>query len=206
MLGAAGAVLGLRVKPPAVPKEDDDLLDDLARCCFRHFWEQSDAATGIARDRARADASEYPENGRYVGSTGATGFALTAMCIGAQRGWVSHSQARERVQATLRSYANGPVKNEHGWFYHFVDVRSGDRYRNSEVSTSDSTWLVAGALTARQYFHDDREIGKLATGIYDRVDYRWMLNGDPYLLSHGWRPETGFIHFRYAKYCQLACM
>jgi hypothetical protein len=65
---------------------------------------------------------------------------------------------------------------------------------------------VAGALTARQYFHEDREIGDLANKIYDRVDYQWMLNGDPYLLSHGWRPETGFIKFHYAKYCQLACM
>lgn len=205
MVGAAAAVLG-RGQKAAISKSDDDLLADLARRCFRYFWEQSDGVTGIARDRARADAGEYPENGRYVGSTGATGFALTAMCIGAQRGWVSHREARDRVKATLRSYGNGPVINEHGWFYHFVDVRSGGRYRTSEVSTSDSTWLVAGALTARQYFDHDHEIGELATGIYDRVDYRWMLNGDPYLLSHGWRPETGFIPFRYAKYCQLACM
>ncbi|HTU46336.1 MAG TPA: glucoamylase family protein [Bryobacteraceae bacterium] len=183
-----------------------DVLDDLARRCFRYFWEQSDPGTGIARDRARADASEYPENGRYVGSTGATGFALTALCIGAKRNWISNGEARERARVTLRSYAEGPVANEHGWFYHFIDVRSGERHGNSEVSTSDSTWLVAGALTARQCFRDDREIRELATKIYERVDYRWMLNGDPYLLSHGWRPETGFIQFRYAKYCQLACM
>jgi hypothetical protein len=106
----------------------------------------------------------------------------------------------------LQSYAAGPVKEEHGWFYHFLDVRTGERHRNSEVSTSDSTWLVAGALTARQYFKDDLQIVELATKVYDRVDYRWMLNGDPFFLSHGWRPETGFIKFRYQKYCQLACM
>jgi hypothetical protein len=206
IIGAASAALAPGTKKPTISKEDDDLLDDLARCCFRYFWEQSDPGTGIARDRARADASDYPDNGRYVGSTGATGFALTALCVGAQRGWISNGEARARVKTTLWSYANGPVANEHGWFYHFLDVRTGERYRNSEVSTSDSTWLVAGALTARQYFDENREIGELATRIYDRVDYRWMLNGDPYLLSHGWRPETGFIQFRYAKYCQLACM
>ncbi len=187
-------------------RADEQLLDDLSHRCFRYFWEQSDEHTGIARDRAHADASEYAAEGRYVGSTGATGFALTAFCVGAERGWISQHQARDRARATLHSYASGPVINEHGWFYHFVDVRNGERHRNSEVSTSDSTWLVAGALTTRQYFHEDAEIVQLATEIYDRVDYRWMLNGDPFLLSHGWRPETGFIKFRYAKYCQLACM
>jgi hypothetical protein len=205
-MGLASAPLGLAKHRPALSEHDDDLLDDLARRCFQYFWEQSDAGSGIARDRARADGSEYPEERRDIGSTGATGFALTAMCVGVQRGWVERNQARERVKATLRSYVNGPVVNEHGWFYHFLDIRNGERHGNSEVSTSDSTWLVAGALTARQYFHEDEEIAQLARKLYERVDYRWMLNGDPYLLSHGWRPESGFIPFRYAKYCQLACM
>ncbi|MGA8028615.1 MAG: glucoamylase family protein [Bryobacteraceae bacterium] len=206
LLGSAtAAALGAH-KTAKLSEDDDRLLDDLAHRCFLYFLEQSDQGTGVARDRSHADASEYPDNGRYVGSTGATGFALTGFCIGAQRGWISRGEARARVKATLESYANGPVATEHGWFYHFIDVRSGERHTNSEVSTSDSTWLIAGALTAREYFHKDREIGKLANAIYDRVDYQWMLNGDPYLLSHGWKPETGFIQFRYAKYCQLACM
>ncbi len=185
---------------------DEELLEDLSHRCFQYFWEQSDPRTGIGRDRAHADASEYAPEGRFVGSTGATGFALTAMCVGAERGWISRSEARDRVRSTLTSYASGPIKNEHGWFYHFVDVRTGERHANSEVSTSDSTWLVAGALTAREYFREDRQIVGLATRIYDRVDYRWMLNGDPFFLAHGWRPETGFIQFRYSRYCQLACM
>src|SRR5215471_5507729 len=62
---------------------DDQLLDDLSRRCFHYFWEQSDPHTGIMRDRGRADGSLHPPEGRYVGSTGATGFGLTALCIGA---------------------------------------------------------------------------------------------------------------------------
>lgn len=202
LLGPACLFLG----PESLNAAADQLLDDLSHCCFRYFWEQSDPHTGIARDRARADGSEYPADGRYVGSTGATGFALTALCIGAERGWITRSQARDRARAALISYASGPVSNEHGWFYHFLDVRNGERHGDSEVSTSDSTWLVAGALTARQYFHEDGQIVRLATEIYDRMDYHWMLNGHPYFLAHGWRPERGFIQYRYQKYCQLACM
>jgi hypothetical protein len=184
---------------------DDALLNDLSRRCFDYFWEQSDPHTGIARDRARADGAEHAPSGRFEGSTGATGFALTSLCIGAERGWIPRAMARDRARAALNSYASGPVANEHGWFYHFIDVRNGERRPKSEVSTSDSTWLVAGSLTARQYFKEDTEIARLALKIYDRVDYRWMLNNGRF-LAHGWRPESGFIQYRYEKYCQLACM
>jgi hypothetical protein len=206
--GFAAALVAAQTLAPRGPltAADNRLLDDLSRRCFYCFWEQSDASSGIARDRPRADGSLHPPEGRYVGSTGATGFALTALCIGAERGWISRRAARKRAHAALRSYATGPVANEHGWFYHFVDIRSGARYRTSEVSTSDSTWLVAGALTARQYFREDAEIVRLATAIYERVDYRWMLNGHPQFLAHGWTPESGFLKYRYEKYCQLACM
>jgi len=200
-------------------------LDDLSHRSFRYFWEQSDPKTGITRGRARFDGSEYPAERRDVGSTGDTGFGLTAMCIGAERGWITRAQARERVRNTLKSYADGPVTNEHGWFYHWINITTGERTGatfdsavlkvpdgknlkrpKSEVSTSDATWLVCGALTARQYFHDDSEIGKLATRIYERMDYQWMRNGHPTLLAHGWMPEDGFLKARYEKYCQLAAM
>ena len=225
---ASGMALGglLRAQAPRKPSPADDaLLGDLSHRSFRYFWEQCDAGTGIARGRARFDGAEYPAERRDVGSTGDTGFAITAMCIGAERKWVTREQARERVRATLRAYAEGPVRNEHGWFYHWVNVRTGERTGatfdsaqmavpagknlkrpKSEVSVSDSTWLVAGALTAKQYFHDDPEIPKLASKIYERVDYRWMRNGHPTLLAHGWMPEDGFLTARYEKYCQLAAM
>src|ERR1019366_2726595 len=204
----AAALLAWQIRAAGGPltSADDQLLDDLSRRCFFYFWEQSDPHSGIARDRARADGSLHSPEGRYVGSTGATGFALTALCIGAKRGWISRREARNRARSALQSYAAGPVANIHGWFYHFLDIRSGARYRISEVSTSDSTWLVAGALTAGQYFHEDPRISRLATAIYERMDYRWMLNQHPFFLAHGWTPESGFLPYRYSRYCQLACM
>src|SRR5580658_1662838 len=207
------------------PPGQDAFLDDLSHRCFRYFWEQSDSHTGITRGRARFDGTPYAEERRDVGSTGDTGFGITAMCIGAERKWITRGQARERVAATLKAYADGPVANEHGWVSHWINVKNGARTGatfdsaervvpegknlkrpKSEVSTSDATWLVLGSLTARQYFKDDAEIPKLATKIYERMDYQWMRNGHPTLLSHGWMPETGFIEARYEKYCQLAAM
>jgi hypothetical protein len=185
---------------------DEQFLDDLEKRTFLFFWEQSDPNTGITRDRTRGDGGRVAGSRADAGSTGATGFSLTALCIGAERGWISRGEARARVRATLRSYAEGPVANEHGWFYHFVDVKTGGRAGQNEMSTSDCTWLVAGALTTRSYFSEDSEIARLATLIYEQTDYQWMRNGHPTLMAHGWRPESGFIKFRYDKYCQLACM
>jgi hypothetical protein len=225
---AAGLALGtrLRAQPPWKPTAADEaLLDDLSHRSFRYFWEQCDPHTGIARGRARFDGSDYPAERRDVGSTGDTGFAITAVLVGAERKWITREQARERVRNTLRAYADGPVRHEHGWFYHWINIQTGERTGatfdssqlavpadknlkrpKSEVSVSDSTWLVLGSLTAKQYFHDDPEIPKLATRIYERVDYRWMRNGHPTLLAHGWMPEDGFLTARYEKYCQLAAM
>lgn len=186
--------------------QDDAMLDDLSQRCFRYFWDASDPETGICRDQIHGNPADNARKGDEPrGSTGVTGFCLTALCVGADRGWITREPAKDRVRRALRSYTNGKVESIHGWFYHFNDVHTGQRWKNSEVSTSDSIWLLAGALTCRQFFHEDAEIAELASQLYSRYDFQWMTNGDGKLLSHGWRPK-GFIQYRYDKYCQLAAM
>src|SRR6185295_18993704 len=119
-----------------------------------------------------------------VASIAATGFGLTALCIAVERGWIDRSAARERTRNTLRFFANQAF-HEHGWFYHWVDAKTGERRWQSEVSSIDTSLLLAGVLTARQYFLEDKDITSLAKKIYQRVDFRWILNGHPQLLSHG---------------------
>jgi len=186
---------------PRLSVSDEAFLEDLSRRSFRFFWEQSDPHTGLALDRARVDGSPPDESHREVASIASTGFGLTALCIAAKRRWVDPNAARERVRATLRFFAERSP-HEHGWFYHFVNFRTGAREWKSEISSIDTALLLGGVLTARRYFRADREIARLATKIYDRVDFQWMLNGHPTLLSHGWRPESGFIRSRWDNYSE----
>lgn len=181
--------------------EDDQFLEDLERRSFQYFWDQADPHTGLVPDRTRMDGSPLDEDHHNVGSIAATGFGLTGLCIAAERRWTTPAEARERTRNTLRFFANTAF-NKQGWFYHWLDTKTGERRWKSEVSSIDTALLLAGVLTARQYFHDDREIVTLATQIYDRVDFRWMLNGDPLLLSHGWKPETGFLKPRWDTYSE----
>jgi len=176
-------------------------LEDLERRSFQYFWEQANPDTGLVLDRTRTDGSPADENHRNVASIAATGFGLTALCIAAERRWIPSTAARERVRNTLRFFARQALQ-EHGWFYHWLDVKTGERKWKSEVSSIDTALLIAGALTARQYFHDDAEIVSLATNIYERIDFPWMLNQHPTLLSMGWHPENGFINSRWDDYSE----
>ena len=181
---------------------DDELfLADLEQRSWRYFWDEADPQTGLVPDRARMDGSPLDENHRHVGSIAATGFGLTALCIAAEHGWVDRTQARERARNTLRYFSTRAFQ-EHGWFYHWLDTKTGARRWQSEVSSIDTALLLAGILTTRQYYRKDAEIFRLATKIYQRVDFQWMLNGDPLLLSHGWKPETGFLKSRWDTFSE----
>lgn len=107
-----------------------------------------------------------------------------------------------RLWTTLRFLAND-FSHERGWFYHFVNPATGRREWKSEVSSIDTALLLAGVLTVRQYFAEDAEIVRLATRIYERVDFQWMLDDDPLLLSHGWKPESGFIQHRWTRFADV---
>ncbi len=197
---SASSHASFRLTPQA-----EAFLEDLSRRSFRYFEEQTYPHTGLARDRARTDGVPHSERQKKIASIAATGFGLTAWCIAAERGWVSKQSARERVLATLRFFAERQEHKE-GWFYHFVNVSTGEREWKSEVSSIDTSLLLGGVLTARGYFHGDKEIARLATKIYQRIDFQWMLNGDPHMLSHGWRPESGFIAHRWNDYSESAML
>ena len=191
-------------KIPATGKftrADEVFLEDLERHSFQYFWKEGDPETGLVPDRARMDGSPLDENHRNVASIAATGFSLTALAIAADRNWINRNQALARTRNTLRFFANRAF-NKQGWFYHWLDSKTGERRWQSEVSSIDTALLLGGVLTARQYFHDDLEIRKLATKIYERVDFQWMLNGQQLLLSHGWKPETGFLKPRWDTYSE----
>jgi hypothetical protein len=188
---------------PGLSAGNTDLLDDISRRAFRYFWEWTDPNTGLTLDRAGLDAQpEDNPNHLHVASIAATGFGLTAFCIASEHRLISRQTARERVLPTLRYFAYS-APQEHGWFYHYLDSVTGQRRWTSEVSSIDSALLLGGILTVREYFSDDPEIVQLATFIYDRVDFPWMMDGSRTYFSHGWTPESGFFKYRWDTYSEL---
>jgi hypothetical protein len=134
-----------------------------------------------------------------------TGFALSALCIAHERQWRPPDEIVERVRTTLRHLSDSQP-HERGWFYHFVDMHSGDRVWKCELSTIDTALLLAGVLTAQQCFESDAEIVRMAQHIYRRVDFKWMLDERTGFLRMGWRPETGFLRAAWINYRENAIL
>ena len=188
-------------RPPGdgYPGTDDQLLEEIEKAGFLFFWEQADASTGQVRDRALAAGNDT----RTVSSIAATGFGLTALCIGAQRGFQPSADIATRVSTTLSFLLNQlQPQGRNGFFYHFVDMNTGARAFTSEVSSIDTAILLCGVLTCREYFSQDAQIPNLATQIYANVNFAWMLNGGT-TLSMGWTPENGFLPTRWDTYSEL---
>ena len=174
----------------------DSLLDELVTTGVRFFWEAADPNTGLVKDRTLADGQ--PDR-RKIGSIAATGFGLSALCVAHQRELLSREQIEQRVLKTLK-FLWEHLPNEHGFFFHFIDVRNGERQWKCELSSIDTALLMCGVLHCRAYFRNV-EIRLIAEKLYERVDWKWMLNGGE-CLAHGWKPETGFLKNRWDAYCE----
>ncbi len=164
---------------------DEAFLDDLARRAFRYFFDTAHPHTGLVPDRARADGSRAGE----VASVAATGFGLTALVIGAERGWEARAECRACAERVLRTLWRDGAQ-ERGFFYHFLDVRAGQRAGACEVSSMDTALLVFGAITAARHFGG--VVAELAQAIEARVDWPWLMDAEK-RIGHGWTPERGSL-------------
>src|ERR1700679_3054686 len=200
----ASAVIRPGFAPAAPPNSlshsDEALLDDIERRGCLYFTEQASPNTGQVLDRAAWRNSKGEPDRRRMASIAATGFGLTALCIAHNRSYQSRSRIEEQVRRTLRFHCN-TMPNQHGFFCHFTDVETGAQWRDVEVSSIDTALLLCGVLTARAYFHRDDEIVHLATTLYERVDWPWMLNGAQ-TFSMGYR-DGAFLKARWNHYCEL---
>ena len=183
----------------ALSPEDDDFLNEVEKACFLFFWEQGNAKTGMVKDRCNV----HTDKQGVAASIAATGFGLTALCIGEQRGFIATDDAIERVFATLR-FLWKKLPNHRGFFYHFANPETGERMFDSEVSSVDTAILLCGILTAREHFRNPG-VTQLANLIFNRVDWTW-LSEDTSLLTHGWTPEVGFLPSRWDYYSELMMM
>src|SRR4249920_2988240 len=161
-------------------------LEMLQRESFSYFAHEANPGNGLVIDKTAED---------WPASIAATGFALAAYPVGVERGCVSRATAVERTLATLRFFWNSPHGPEpdatgyQGFYYHFLDMCTGRRAWQCELSTVDTGFLLAGMLTASVCFDsdtpDEHEIRTLADALYRRANWHWAQNQGA-TLTHGW--------------------
>jgi hypothetical protein len=178
----------------------DAELEKLQRETFGYFLHEANPVNGLVIDKTAAD---------WPASIAATGLALAAYPVAVERGFFSRASAVRRTLATLRFFWESPQGPEpdatgyHGFYYHFLDMQTGRRAWQCELSTVDSAFLLAGALTAGMYFDgdtaDETEVRTLADALYRRADWQWAQN-QAATVTHGWKPESGFLDYRWEGY------
>ena len=181
---------------------DDALLDRLQRDAFNYFLQNINPSNGLIADTTRDGAPS---------SIAVVGFALSAYPVGIERGWIERSDAVQRTLVALRFFMDSDQSGSpdatgyQGYYFHFLDMRSGKRVWLSELSLIDTAFLVAGVLTAAAYFTADTsaetELRRLANALYHRVDWRWAQR-DGAAVMHGWKPECGFLHYGWEGYSE----
>ena len=183
------------------PQHDDDaLLDRLQWETFEYFLKEVNPANGLIADKTQDD---------WPASIAATGLALAAYPIGVERGFMTRDAAVKIALTTLRFFrdsAQGTAPDATGYkgfYYHFLDMQTGRRAWRCELSTVDTAFLLAGALTAAAYFdrdaQDEQQIRTLADELYRRADWRWAQHGGA-TVTHGYKPKSGFIKYRWEGY------
>jgi hypothetical protein len=206
ILFLAACVEPPRVAAPAATAtmpvvQPDQLLDDVEHRTFNFFWETANPANGLIPDR-------WPTPS--FSSISAVGFGLNAYVVGVERGWVTRDAAAQRVLTTLRFFrdakqgeAESGVTGYRGFYYHFVDMKTGERFKDVELSTIDTTFLLAGALLCQTYFDREtdveREIRDIAEALYTRAEWSFFLERPP-LVSMGWTPDNGLHDWDYTGY------
>ncbi|CAN5264134.1 hypothetical protein BH10CYA1_BH10CYA1_36110 [soil metagenome] len=186
---------------PKLSAEEQQMLDKIQRAHFEYFKQQSDPDTGLTKDRS-TDSSPA--------SIAAVGFSLTAHPVAVSRGWISREEATDytlKVLKNLSESPQGPAANgtsgDHGFFYHFLDPKTGLRQGENELSTVDTALLMGGVLFAKNFYDGNSpkeiQIRELADNLYKRVDWPWALNAEG-RLSMGWSPEHGFISSDWQAY------
>ena len=180
---------------------DDAFLNEVQRQAFQYFVECVNLANGLVMDKAlNLPAGSNTVDFSYSAATIAgVGFALSAYPVGVERGWMKREKAVELTRTTLEFFAE-KMEHKHGFFYHFVDMDTGARAMNCEISSIDTALFLAGVLFAAQYYQDS-EIQRLAQQLYQRVDWAWMCNGNRF-PSMGWTPENGFIKASWDHYSE----
>jgi hypothetical protein len=177
-----------------------ELMDALQREAFDYFLYEANPLNGLIADKTQAG---------WPASIAAVGFALSAYPVGVERGFMTRANAAQRTLATLRFFHSSVQSRDadatgyKGFYYHFLDMKDGKRAWNCELSTIDTALLLAGMLTAAQYFSgddaEDCEIRKLADALYRRADWNWAQNGAP-TVTLGWKSRGGFLRYRWQGY------
>ncbi len=172
---------------------NDSLLTLVQYQTFQYFWDNAEETSGLAKERTHMDGI-YPQNDQHVVTTGGSGFGLMAILVGIERGFITRKQALERYTKIVNFLDT--ADRFHGVWSHWIDGTTGKvkpfGKKDNGGDLVETSFLVQGLLTVREYFKDGNEQEKALAAKIDKlwreIDWNWYTRGEDVLYWH-WSPE-----------------
>jgi hypothetical protein len=172
-------------KFPAI--SDDALLDLIQKQTFKYFWDYGHPVSGLARERSNSTPETV--------TSGGSGFGIMSIPVAVSRNFITRAQGLTRMQ-TIVSFLKNTAQKFHGAFPHWLSGTTGVVIpfspKDNGADLVETSYLIAGLLTARQYFARtdaaETTLRNDITALYNNVEWDWFRNGGQNVLYWHWSP------------------
>jgi hypothetical protein len=173
---------------------DEELLDLIQQQTFKYFWDYANTDSGAARERYHPNDPTLDAN---VVASGGTGFGLMGILVGLERGFISQTQAVERLSKILSFLEN--ADRFHGAWPHWIHGTNGNVIPFSTLDNGgdivETALLAQGLICIKEYFKEgtgeELALSAQADALWKGIEWDWYTNEQNTLLWH-WSPNTGF--------------
>ena len=177
---------------PAI--SDEELLDLTQEETFKYFWDYADSNSGGARERYHPND---PGNSEGVVTAGGTGFGLMAILVGIERGFVSRTEAVDRLNTLLDFLEN--ADRFHGAWPHWMNGATGAVIPFSDLDDGgdlvETAFLAQGLVCIKEYFKNgtdvEQALAQQADDLWKGVEWDWYTQNQNVLYWH-WSPNHDF--------------
>jgi hypothetical protein len=178
-----GSVLSKRFNEDNMNKKTLHDIQQTAYLYFRKYTNLNPDSKGFG---LVLDHSEK----QHVASIAGTGFYLSSLVIGVENGWISKQDALQEALLTVSTLKDLP--HAFGFFAHFLEFETGNRYGKTEYSTIDTALCLCGVLTVDGFFKD-AELSKHASDLMNRLEWDSLIfeRQGKTLLHMAYNPDKG---------------
>ncbi len=169
---------------------EEQFLTKVQQETFKYFWDFAHPVSGLARERNTS--------GELV-TIGGSGFGLMAILVGIERGFVSRSEAIERISKIINFLGN-EAERFHGAWPHWLNGTTGTVIPFSADDDGgdlvETAFMTQALLTVRQYLdaNDPLELSLIdeINNLWEAIEWDWYTQEGQNVLYWHWSPNFGW--------------
>ncbi|MBW2961981.1 glucoamylase family protein [Mesonia aestuariivivens] len=176
-------------EPEIEPLSDEELLNTVQRQTLKYFWDFAEPSSQMARERYHPN-----QTNNSIVTTGGSGFGLMAIIVGIERGFITKTEALQRLNNIANFLEN--ADRFHGAWPHWLNGQSGnvEPFSNTDNGGDlvETSFLAQGIIVVREYLKngtsEEQIIAEKFNQLWQGIDWQWYTNNQNVLYWH-WSPN-----------------